>query len=265
MISNEQLVSRAFSYQSALFDRLNDENKLTEHLRSIYRNEILSNVLPGMQILELNCGTGVDAVFLAEKGFDILATDNAAGMLDQLKYKIQQHHLQDRITPVLCSFNDLSGIGGIKYDYILSNFGGLNCSDDLSAVLKQFSGLLSEKGKVTLVIMPKISPWELVMALKGDFKTAFRRFRKNAMAHIEGVYFPVYYYNPSYVIKTLKKDFNVCTLKGIYFAVPPEFYKHFVERHPRAYKFLQRAESALGGHFPFTYCCDHYMITLQKK
>lgn len=265
MMDNEQLVSRAFSRQSTLFDGLNDRNKLTEHLRSIYRKEVLSNVLPGMHILELNCGTGIDAVFFAEKGFDILATDNSDGMLDQLKCKIRQRHLQDRITPMLCSFNNLAGIGGRKYDYILSNFGGLNCSDNLSGVLRQFEQVLNKKGIVTLVIMPKVSPWELAMAFKGDFKTAFRRFRKNAVATIEGVRFPVYYYNPSYVIKTLKKDFDVCALKGIYFAVPPEFYKHFVERYPRTYKFLQHIENVIGGYFPFTCCCDHYMITLQKK
>jgi hypothetical protein len=135
----------------------------------------------------------------------------------------------------------------------------------LDKVLGQFNDHLNSKGKVTLVIMPRISPWELIMALKGKFKTAFRRFKKSTPAHVEGVHFSVYYYNPGYVIKRLKNDFNVLTLRGAYFAVPPDFYHNFVERYPKMYRFLKRVESRLGMVFPFTHCCDHYLITLQKK
>ena len=265
MKHNEELVSAAFSAQSAIFDQINVENKLTDHLRDIYRSEIETQINPGSNILELNCGTGIDSIYFAGKGHRVLATDNAEGMLAQLNHKVQQQHLEERITTQRCSFLALDQLGDKRFDYIISNFGGLNCTDDLDKVLLQFKEHLTENGKVTLVIMPKISPWELVMALKGNFKTAFRRFRKHTPAHVEGVHFSVYYYNPSYVIRTLKKDFNVLTVKGVYFAVPPDFYQNFVERYPKMYRFLKAVENKLGNWFPFTYCCDHYMITLQKK
>jgi ubiquinone/menaquinone biosynthesis C-methylase UbiE len=265
MKHNEELVSAAFSAQSVIFDQLNIENKLTHHLRDIYRTEVDTQIKPGSNILELNCGTGIDSIYFAGKGHKILATDNAEGMLAQLQHKIEEQHLEEKITTQRCSFLALYELGDKRFDYIISNFGGLNCTDDLNKVLLQFNDHLNEHGKVTLVIMPKISPWELVMALKGNFKTAFRRFKKNTPAHVEGVHFSVYYYNPSYVIKTLKKDFKVLTVKGIYFAVPPEFYQNFVERYPKMYRFLKAVERRLGNWFPFTYCCDHYMITLQKK
>lgn len=265
MKHNEELVSAAFSAQSAIFDQINVENKLTDHLRDIYRSEIETQINPGGNILELNCGTGIDSIYFAGKGHRVLATDNAEGMLAQLNHKVQQQHLEERITTQRCSFLALDQLGDKRFDYIISNFGGLNCTDDLDKVLLQFKEHLTENGKVTLVIMPKISPWELIMALKGNFKTAFRRFRKHTPAHVEGVHFSVYYYNPSYVIRTLKKDFNVLTVKGVYFAVPPDFYQNFVERYPKMYRFFKAVENKLGNWFPFTYCCDHYMITLQKK
>ena len=37
---------------------------------------------PGEQVLELSCGTGEDALHLAEQGVRILATDPSAGMLE---------------------------------------------------------------------------------------------------------------------------------------------------------------------------------------
>ncbi|ANI88437.1 hypothetical protein A9P82_03435 [Arachidicoccus ginsenosidimutans] len=262
---NEELVSKAFSFQSVVFDELNEGNKLTHHLREIYRKEIVKNAKPGSNILELNCGTGIDGIYFAAQGFNVLSTDNAEGMFDVLNQKINKYHLEQNIQTKLCSFNELYELRDKKFDYIISNFGGLNCTDNLKEVLYQLKEHLNENGKVTLVIMPKVSPWELVMALKGDFKTAFRRFKKHTKAHIEGVYFSVYYYNPSYIIKRLKFDFDVLTLKGIYFAVPPEFYQRFVERYPKMYKILQKIERGMGNHFPFNRCCDHFLITLQKK
>lgn len=265
MKHNEELVSAAFSAQSAIFDQINVENKLTDHLRDIYRSEIDTQINPGSNILELNCGTGIDSIYFAGKGHKILATDNAEGMLAQLNHKIEAQHLEEKITTQRCSFLALNQLGDQRFDYIISNFGGLNCTDKLDKVLLQFKEHLTDKGKVTLVVMPKMSPWELIMALKGNFRTAFRRFRKHTPAHVEGVHFSVYYYNPSYVIRTLKKDFDVLTVKGVYFAVPPDFYQNFVERYPKMYRFLKAVEHKLGDWFPFTYCCDHYMITLQKK
>ncbi|GAA3932215.1 methyltransferase domain-containing protein [Chitinophaga oryziterrae] len=265
MTSNDQLVSQAFSLQSAVFDKLNNENKLTAHLRAIYREEVMKQAKEQSRFLELNCGTGIDTLFFANQGFRLLSTDIAAGMLNELDRKIREHHLEDVINTRQCSFNELNNLGNQQFDYIISNFGGLNCTGKLDQVLDQLKTFLTEKGKATLVIMPVVSPWELIMALKGDFKTAFRRFKKDATAHIEGVHFSLRYYNPSYIKRHLKSDFDVLTLKGIYFAVPPEFYQGFIERYPRLYKFLQKVERRLSNYFPFNIFCDHYLITIQKK
>lgn len=262
---NEELVSEAFSRQSALFDQINEENKLTMHLREIYRAEINRQATKGNSILELNCGTGIDSLYFARQGYQVLATDNAAGMLARLDDKIAQLKTPYLIATQKCSFSELGLLGDRKFDYIISNFGGLNCTADLEQVLLQFDALLNPGGKVTLVLMPKVCPWELVMALKGKFRTAFRRFRKDTPAHVEGTSFACYYYNPGYVVKALKQQFTLLTLKGIYITVPPEFYQGFIERYPKWYKLLKSVDQAICNYFPFNRTCDHYMITLQKK
>ncbi len=262
---NETLVSEAFSAQSVVFDRMDKENKLTRHLRDIFREEVSSRLKPGSTILELNCGTGIDSLYFATQGYKVFSTDNAEGMLDQLRAKVQQQHLEDLVTVQRCSFSELDQLGERKFDYIISNFGGLNCTDDLRQVLQQFPQYLKEGGKATLVIMPRVTPWELIMALKGNFKTAFRRFRKHTPARVEGVYFSCYYYNPGYVMRAMRHHFRLLTLKGIYITVPPEFYQGFVERYPKLYKVLSAIDKKIGGWYPFNRWCDHYMITLEKK
>ncbi len=261
---NPGLVSQAFSNQASVFDDLNESNEISRYLRGVFRSEVLFHSEKNSRILELNCGTGLDAIYFAEKGHQIVATDNAPGMLQKLQEKISSQQLSS-IKAVRCSFHDLNKLNEGKFDHIISNFGGLNCTDDLPSVLRQFSSLLKPGGKVTLMIMPKICPWELLLILKGKFRTAFRRFKHGAPAHIEGVHFKCYYYNPGLIKKVLAKDFRMVALKGVCITVPPEFYQNFAERYPKFFETLKKIDQKIAGVFPFTWCCDHYVITLQKK
>lgn len=264
MSSNVQQVSQAFSTQSKVFDDLNEKNKISIYLREMFRKEVLSYLKEGSEILELNCGTGLDAVFFAQRGHNILANDNAPGMLEQLKLKIQKYSLQEKIKTLHCSFHDLKQINNKQFDHIISNFGGLNCTDRLDEVLSQFNSLLKPGGKVTLMIMPRVCPWELLMALKGRFRLAFRRLPKKALARVEGVEFYCYYYSPSYVKRALK-NFRTLKLKGVCVTVPPEFLHNFVERNPNTFERLKALDKKISGTFPFTNWCDHFLITLEKK
>ena len=266
MPTNTENVSKAFSQQSVVFDTIYRENLLSEYMRQQFRTELLRALDEDAHILELNCGTGMDTVYFAEKGYKIFAIDNAAGMLQQLQQKVNTLQLQDRIEVQQCDFEALETLQPRTFDHIYSNFSGLNCTEHLDKVLQSFRPLLNPGGKVSLVIMPQICPWENIMLLKGKWKTAFRRFKKGGtMAHIEGVHFKTWYYNPSYVIRALKADFEVLSLKGICITVPPPFIENFVERYPRWFSVLQRIDRHIAGLFPFTYCCDQYMITLQLK
>lgn len=266
METNTHRVSEAFSQQSDVFDNVYKNNLLSEYMRAKFRTELLQHLPAKAHILELNCGTGMDTIFLTQKGYSIVAIDNAPGMLQQLKGKIEGTELADKISVQQCNFEHLEQLQPQTFDHIYSNFSGLNCTPKLDQVLLSLKPLLRKGGKVSLVIMPKVCPWEIIMLLKGKFKTAFRRFSPNgATAHIEGVHFTTWYYNPSFVLRTLRNDYNLLSLKGISIAVPPPFIEHFVERHPRLFRFLCRIDSRIEKYFPFTYCCDQYMITLQLK
>src|SRR5205809_4273972 len=117
---NDNSVSAAFSKQSEVFDQIDEANKLSGHLRSIFRKEVLKHLRPQSQILELNCGTGLDAMFFAEKGHSVLATDNAPGMIKKLEKKAGQTEL--KIQSRVLSYHDLTQLKEKKFDHILSNF-----------------------------------------------------------------------------------------------------------------------------------------------
>jgi len=264
----EQHAGKAFSRQSSVFDSVYSNNPIIIYKRQRVRDHVNSYLKDHSTILELNAGTGEDAVYFAQNGHTVHATDISAAMLERLDQKVRTNGLMDQISTEQCSFNNLNDLKDKgPYDMIFSNFAGLNCTGDLKTVLGSFDLLLKKNGIVTLVVMPSFSIWELLFAFQGKFKTAFRRLNsKNGVkAHVEGVYFTCWYYNPSYIINALKKDFVLLDIEGLCTIVPPSSFEHFSEKRPRLFAFLKNWESRLKSSLPWKYIGDYYIISLRKK
>ena len=265
---NESLAAAAFSIQAKKFDELYSLNKIIEYKRERVRSHLKKFIQPGNFILELNSGTGEDAIWLAQQNCKVHATDIATGMLEIIQQKIKNEALENLITHEICSFTALEYLQQKgPFDLIFSNFAGLNCTGDLYKVLASFSILLKPKGIVTLVILPQFCLWEFLLIFKGKFKTATRRlFSKNGRnARVEGHHFKCWYYNPSYIIKHLKNDFGLLTIEGLCTLVPPSYIEHFAEKYPRAYQFLKAKENTWKEKWPWKYVGDYYIISFQKK
>ncbi len=265
---NEQASATAFSKQSVIFDELYADNTIVAYKRHRVRTHVLQHLIPNSNILELNSGTGQDALFFAKQGHRVHATDVSEGMQDQLKLKVQQAGMTDEISTELCSYTQLPDVQNRgPYDLIFSNFAGLNCTGELDKVLASFSPLLKPGGMVTLVVLPKYCLWELLLVFKGKFKTATRRlFSSNGVkAHVEGTYFKCWYYNPSYIISRMKPEFELIGLEGLCTIVPPSYIEHFAEKHPRWYRFLKSKEDKLKAAWPWKLIGDYYIISLRKK
>jgi len=265
---NEQQAESAFSTQAVIFDELYSTNTIINYKRERVRNHVLKILKPHSSILELNSGTGEDALFFANRGHHVHATDISTGMQEQLKKKVSTCGMNNLITTEICSYTQLNQLKNQgPYDHVFSNFAGLNCTDELDKVLASFNGLLKPDGAVTLVILPKFCLGETLMLFKGKFRTAFRRLfaGKGAKAHIEGVYFKCWYYNPSFVINHLKDNFDVVGLEGLCTIVPPSYIEGFAEKYPKTFKFLKNKEDKLKTSWPWKYIGDYYIISLRKK
>lgn len=264
----EKSAATAFSKQAPIFDQLYSADTIIRYKRKRVRDHVEEFIQPQSRILELNAGTGEDAMYFASRGHSVHATDISTGMQAILKEKIKGQSTEGQITYELCSYTELENLQDQgPYDYIFSNFAGLNCTGRLEKVLDSFQHLLKPGGLVTLVILPKFSAWEILLLFKGKFKTAFRRFpgRKGAKAHLEGEYFRCWYYNPSFIIKHLKHSFNKKKLEGLCTIVPPSYLENFAQKHPKLYRWLEKKENKLKDRWPWKSTGDYYIITLQKK
>ena len=262
---NEKIVSKAFSNQSVLFDELYDTNYLVSYSRRIIRDELLRNLKASDEILELNAGTGTDAIFLAQHGFNVMATDVSPGMIQILRQKILAHHLQSKIQTELCSFWDVDKLTEKQFDLIYSNFGGLNCTDKLNELLPLLMNKLKPGGRAVFVVMPVFCLWERIMFLKGNVQLALRRRNgRAARARIEGEYFNVWYYNPDYMIKALQGYARLQRLQSLSLFVPPSAHRNFNKRYPQLLTILEKVDSLLTTRWPFRNWGDYVIITFEK-
>ncbi len=256
----------AFSKQANKFDKIYSKSIITNYKRNRIRSLLLPQLEPNSTILELNGGTGEDALFFAKQGHYVDSTDISHGMLSEMKMKIEREKLTDKIHPFQVDYHNLDRFKGKKYDLIFSNFGGLNCTNELDKILKQLPDLLNSKGKICLVIMPTISIWELVSALKGNFNLAFRRFKpKGTPSHIEGQHFLSWYYNPSYIKKHLKTHFKIVALEALCLCVPPVHYENHLVNRPRIFKLLKSFENRFKSAPFLRGMGDYFIILLERK
>jgi ubiquinone/menaquinone biosynthesis C-methylase UbiE len=265
---NEEQAAAAFSNQSAQFDALYSGDKIIQYKRERVRDHVQQFILPASDVLELNSGTGEDAIWFAQQGHTVHATDISKGMQEQLQQKVKTAKLEQRISNELISFTKLKNLQQQKkYDYIFSNFAGLNCTGELEKVLQSFNTLLKPGGKITLVMLPKFCLWEFLLLFKGQFKTAFRRLfsSKGVQAHVEGEYFTCWYYDPSFVIGHLKNNFELLGYEGLCTLVPPSYIEGFAEKHPSAFSFLKNKENKWKCKWPWKFIGDYYIISFKKK
>ncbi len=218
-----------------------------------------------LNILELNCGTGEDANYLAKLGHQVLATDISGEMINVAKEKHQHKNLnfqQLDITKITSeTFIE-------KFDLIFSNFGGFNClsRNEIASFFSISENLLNLNGKMALVIMSKHCWWErFYFSIKGDFKKAKRRNTNNFVyANVEGVQVPTWYYNPEEIENLANNIYTKTIIKPIGIAIPPSYLEPFFKNKKWWLKLLIWKEKWLSNSFWAKYA-DHFLIIFQKS
>jgi ubiquinone/menaquinone biosynthesis C-methylase UbiE len=259
-------IAEAFSRTAEKYDAFAADHPHLTRMRNRVYAHIMRHLPRGARILELNAGTGTDAVALAQRGYFVHATDIAPGMLERLPDKVKALGLQERVTMQAKSFLALESVQGAPFEAVFSDLGGLNCVPDLRPVIAQLPKLLNPGGIVTWVLMPHVCLWELAESLRGNFRLAFRRFgRGKVPANLEGLKFDVYYFSPRQVIDWFGADFELLALEGLSVLTPTAESKNFAKQVPRLYRALSWLDDRLSPHRPWSGWGDFYILTMRLK
>lgn len=233
--------------------------------------DYLTNSLPAhpINVLEVNCGTGEDAIWLAKKGHTVFCTDLSSQMLDIVQSKVNSEKLNDliHIQQLDLKATGSSSING-EFDLIFSNFAGLNClsPSELSKSLEELASYLKPNGKLVLVFLGRFCAWESkYFLLKGQWKKAFRRLSKNGVvADVDGEKVKTWYYSISEINELIANNLIITNRKAIGTYVPPSYLNPWFKNKQFLLKLFAGIDSFYGTMGIFTSISDHYLIELKK-
>jgi 2-polyprenyl-3-methyl-5-hydroxy-6-metoxy-1,4-benzoquinol methylase len=142
--------------------------KLHAHYARVFR--------PGQRVLDVGCGTGIDAEFLARRGVSVLGIDTSTEMLAQLRTRIAASGLEQRIECRDMLIEELSALGDKPpFDGLISAFASLSTVSHLMPFARDAARLVRPGGRMILHMLNRFSLWELVgYVAHGDLVAAER-------------------------------------------------------------------------------------------
>src|SRR5215212_5220453 len=120
---------RAFDSVAADYDGPKGNNALIQRMRETVWRTLTDTCSPGARLLDLGCGTGIDALELARRGYVVRATDWSPQMVERTRMRAADAGLSERVTTTHLGLQELDrlrnpeeGKGGEQFDGIYSNF-----------------------------------------------------------------------------------------------------------------------------------------------
>jgi ubiquinone/menaquinone biosynthesis C-methylase UbiE len=230
---------------AARYDALWTNTPIGRAQRDLVWREMDALFRAGERILDVGCGTGEDAAHFAQRGVTVYATDASPAMV--------QVACARGVTATVCRAEELGRIGR-SFDGAISNFGALNCVEDLPAVARSVATLVRPRGRVAICLLGRVCAWEtLYYAAHRQWSKAFRRWRGTApfvgrVGNLRRVANPpsdlcesptsagcqparrisscpttIYYPTSADIHAAFQNDFELCRWTGIGLLVPPSY------------------------------------------
>jgi ubiquinone/menaquinone biosynthesis C-methylase UbiE len=220
------------------------------------------------ELLDLGCGTGLDAVRLAARGHHVTATDWSTAMIARTRDRAQQECSSDCVTTAAIGAHELQRIpGSARFDGAYSNLGALNCVPNLSQTAAECARLLRPGGALVLTIIGRICPWELAhYALRSNWPRLAVRFKRDMVAvRLNKRVVWTRYYTPRELYRCFAREFTLTHHRGLCLFAPPPYLTAVRERYPRLHELLWSLDRSCAGWPGLRSMGDHFLMVLRRR
>jgi ubiquinone/menaquinone biosynthesis C-methylase UbiE len=231
----------AFDRVAGSYDESFTRTAIGRAQRNQVWRQLLAGFAPGSRILELNCGTGEDARFLANRGRSVLACDASIAMIEMAKRRELEEMPPANLEYLHLAIEDLARLfdRGL-FDGAFSNFSGLNCLADLKPVARNLAALVKPGGRVLLCLWSRVCWVELFWCLfHGQLKKAARRLSKLTTARLGDMTIPVFYPSVRSVQRSFSPWFELRSRCAVGLFVPPSYVEQSMRKHERLLGLLE--------------------------
>jgi len=262
----------AFSAVSSFYDGETEANPMVRLVRRATLRRLRTLFRPGDLVLEMGCGTGVEAVAVARAGIRVVVTDVAPGMLEATAARVADAGLADRVTLHQVAASELRTLldryppGSFAGAY--SSFGPLNCEPDLAKTAAALHKLVRPGGRLVLSVINRYHPFEKAWyALHGDPRRAIRRWSGYAEGTVSPTLphrVPTYYYTQRAFAQHFAPQFRLRQCRALLLFMPPPYLAHLVDRFPRLFRLAGGVEARVA-HWPLLRALgDHFYLELER-
>lgn len=253
-----------FDALAATYDDDFTHSPIARYLRGRVQARLDAFFKRGDCILELGCGTGEDALHLAERGIHVTATDASMEMLWATMLKTEH---TGRVTTKLIDLTKPPTITPV-YDGMFSNFGAINVLPQWKPLARWLKDRVKPGAAAAFGVMSPSCVWEMAWhGLHGDFKTAFRRQRKGTMfqATPDSKPIPIYYPTISQLELAFSPYFKLTHVEPLGVFLPPSDAYGVIESRPALLDKLLALEARFGHKPLLARFADHYWIEFQRR
>ncbi|HET7816703.1 MAG TPA: methyltransferase domain-containing protein [Sphingomicrobium sp.] len=251
-----------FDSLASVYDCSFSDSEIGRHMRAATWRRMDAAFQPGQHVLELNCGTGEDALHLARRGIQVAATDQSEEMLNVARAKIGRAGLTGRVTFHRLAIEELPDLEGGEFDGVLSNFGGLNCVEDVRSAAERLASILRPGARALLCVMGPVVPWEWGWFLAGGQpRKAVRRLRRGGVRW-RGL--TVRYPSIRAIRRAFAPHFVQRRVSALGVLLPPTYVDAPWARHPAVLRALDRFERRIETFGPLPWLADHFLIELER-
>jgi ubiquinone/menaquinone biosynthesis C-methylase UbiE len=268
-VAHAQLYTAPFDAVAERYDETFTASKIGRAQRASVWKELRYAFHAGDRILDIGCGTGVDACFLAERGVSVVACDSSSEMIAVATRRVRENNKTDSVFPCLLAAEHIASLrDGEAFDGAFSNFGALNCVEDLEHFAKDLATLLKPSATALLCWMGPCCLWETAWYLAhGNPGKAFRRFRRKRVSArlAEGAVVRVHYPSARLLSHIFARHFRLVSVKGIGVAVPPSYLEARANRFPRLFNLSMRVDSVLAHCPGIRAFADHILLEFRRE
>lgn len=258
----------AFDSVAADYDGPRGNNDSIQDMRAEMWHWLDATFAPGSRLIDLGCGTGLDAIRMAQLGHEITATDWSARMVQRTSDRARSEHLTDRVRAVAVGAHELQDLDGDQaYDGAYSNLGPLNCVPDLADVSRECARLLKPGGALVFTVIGRVCPWEIAHYLRrGDWaRVRVRYARKLVPVNMNKRTIWTHYYGPREFYRAFSPHFTLEHYRGLCLFAPPPYVSWVRERRPAWHERLWRLDRRYAGWPVLRGMGDHFLLVMRRR
>jgi len=256
------LAGRAYDALAGRYDALPRENRINAYMRRASLAALTGTFRSGMRVLEIGCGTGDEALALAERGVDVIGIDASEGMVLRAREKAEETGASKRVSFFRMDAREVGELAADlrgRLDGAFASF-SLAYEPDLRPVAAGLHELLAADAPLLASVPSRVCFVELLAAcavLRPSLPG--RRLRPWHDHKVGDAAVPIRTFTPETLAAAFAPEFALVGIDGLAALVPPAYTNRAYARLDGLADGIEAIDARIRTRFPFRYVGDHFL------